>query len=388
MCTGPVFELDEDKYTVRIDDDAGKGLVRKPLQLTIKQLRTEFEHQKVVAALQVRSIRLPSHSFLSLTIHFVLSLSQCAGNRRKEMAQIEPVKGIIWDCGVIANCEWSGVRLRDILTLEGVAEEDLDNTHVWFSSNVSVCQDDKYYGGSVPLRKAMDPAGDVILGLDVSACCVPFTCLANTELVSCQMNGQPLSPDHGYPLRVIAPGYTGARWVKWVDHITVSHKESPNFYQQRDYRILPPHVKNTKDAEPVWDTIKSITSLPVNAVIASVRPAPCGQKGLVTLKGYAMGEGGPGKQIKKVQVAINCEDKEEWVDAKITYQDGPWSWTLWEGELDSSKAMEKVEDAGKKHEIQLLCRAEDEQGFVQKRQCAWNMRGVAFNAYGKAVWTW
>ena len=81
---------------------------------------------------------------------------------------------------------------------------------------------DGSYGTSITLSKALDRASDVILAY--------------------KQNGRLLTPDHGYPLRIIIPGYVGGRMVKWLEEVCVSAEESQNHYHFFDNRVLPSHV--------------------------------------------------------------------------------------------------------------------------------------------------
>jgi sulfite oxidase len=202
------------------------------------------------------------------------------------------------------------------------------------------------------------------------------------------MNGESLSAHHGGPLRLVVPGYLGARWVKWLDTITVSTEESPNFYQQHDYKILPPQVSlipvspmffsevtsyvcqiDTKEAaQCLWSNYPSMTALPINSVVASVTRVPT--SGLM-IKGYAVG----GADGNVARVEISLDNGTTWRPTKIIYQEGRWSWALWE------ILIEDAEESGK-----IFSRAIDEHGFHQEKEGGWNIRGVAYNAWGCREW--
>ncbi|KAH6913249.1 sulfite oxidase [Coprinopsis sp. MPI-PUGE-AT-0042] len=324
---GPVREFDEASYTVKLG-----GMLKQEGQWTVPELKNGFEKKEVVAALQ------------------------CAGMRRKEMGALKPVNGVPWGDGVIANCKWGGVSLRDMLLSLGVKadSDELQHLHVSFASYATLCQDDKYYGASIPLAKVMQEEGDVLLAYE--------------------MNDEPLSPDHGGPLRVVVPGYLGARWVKWVDTITITSDESPNFYQQLDYKILPPHVDTKAKAKEYWAKYPCMTSLPLNSVVgtAYVENAAAAVKKLV-VKGYAT----PGEKGNVKSVEVTLDEGKTWSSATITYQEGRWSWTVWEAEIES----EQVGEHGT-----VRSRAIDTEGLQQPQECAWNLRGVAFNAWGIGTW--
>jgi DMSO/TMAO reductase YedYZ molybdopterin-dependent catalytic subunit len=139
---------------------------------------------------------------------------ECAGNNR---IFLEPqVKGVQWELGAVGNASWTGVPLSALLErakikfgaieviLEGADEGEVDKSPKP-AGKISFCR-------SLPLKKA---TADVLLAYE--------------------MNGEKLSPAHGFPLRAIVPGWYAMASVKWLRRIVVTHKPFNGFYQSLDY---------------------------------------------------------------------------------------------------------------------------------------------------------
>jgi sulfite oxidase len=298
----------------------------------------------------------------SLPQHSVICALQCAGNRRHTMrTKLKEVSGIDWFDGAVMNCKWTGPLLVDVLEKAGIKleEEKRKNAHVAFSCYQTPTQEDKYYGASIPLSRALNRECSIILALE--------------------MNDKALPPNHGAPVRIVTPGIAGARSVKWLDRITVQMTESDSYYQQHDYKILPPEADCKEKAEEWWGKVEALQDMPVNSVIgvpSSDSKVECSSDGTIEVKGYALPSGADGPIVK---IEVSVDDGETWSGAEII-RDYPgndaelkWAWCLW-------RANVKVE---KKPGVKIFSRATDRSGNTQEKSAIWNFRGVAYNGYGE-----
>jgi len=324
---GSIPHLSSIDHVVKVD-----GAIKTPFTLTIDNLRNDYPQHSVVCALQ------------------------CAGNRRHTMrTHLTEVQGIDCSDGAVMNCKWTGPLLRDVLA---AASPTLDpkTAHIAFACHSQECQEDSWYGASIPLPRALDPDAEVVLALE--------------------MNGETLTPNHGFPVRVVTPGIAGARAVKWLDRITVQDTESDNHYMKRDYKILPPEATDAESAEKFWDSTPPLQEMPVNSVIAipkSETTVARDEEGLVDIQGYAVPSGKDGPVVK---VEVSIDDGEHWTDAEIMRHpdEGKWSWVLW-------RARQKMEPGKGKT---IMSRATDKAGNVQEKEPQWNLRGCGYNGFGIA----
>ena len=312
---GPFPDIAPPQWSLTVD-----GMVDEPLTVTYEQLTTQYAAHSVVATLA------------------------CAGNRRAELLKVRPIPGKDpWAHGAISTAEWRGARLADVLDAAGVHHDE--GLHVAFNAPdvAPEAVPVQSYGSSIPLSKAM----------------------SEEVLLVWQMNSEPLQRIHGGPVRVVVPGYIGARSVKWITAITVQPVPSENYFQALDYRILPPDAD--ADTAAPGEGI-SLSSLPLNCDILAPGDDDEIPAGPLTIHGYAVA--GDGRGIARVDVSL--DGGHTWRQADLQRVISRWAWRLWSITVEAEPGP-----------LSLTARAWDDTGVTQPESPAalWNPRGYANNAW-------
>ena len=266
------------------------------------------------------------------------------------------VKGLQWGSAAIGNASWTGVRLSDVLAYAGVREEDVE--HIIFQGGDTDAEGTPYEA-SIPAATAMDPRKDVLLAFE--------------------MNGEPLSRDHGAPCRVIVPGLIGARQVKWLRRITASRSVSDSHWQRADYKVVPTSFDWTTDD---ISKVAPIYEYPVQSAICEPADGSSldADEDTVVVRGYSWSGGGRGI----LGVDVSLDGGTTWRAAKLTQtsQDvyRQWAWTLFEVEAP-------IPSDRRGRKLDVVCRAVDSEHNSQPDKVAdiWNQRGLLHNAYPRVT---
>jgi len=262
---------------------------------------------------------------------------ECAGNGRAFFTP--PVAGIQWKKGAVGTARWTGARLADILQKAG-AKSTAGFVHMHGA--------DKPLGTmpafvrQVPMAKAVHP----------------------DTVIAYEMNGQPVPPVHGFPLRAIIPGWEGAYSMKWLTTLRVSEKESDSFWVVTGYRypvkrVAPGAAVDAKDLTPLTGlVVKSLITTPLEG--ASLAP------GSVAVAGFAWAG-----EDDIASVDVSTDSGATWRPARLVGEQAKYTWRRFEYAFDAKRPESYL----------ILSRATDSKGNVQPAVSHWNPSGYLWNQY-------
>ncbi|WP_329403273.1 sulfite oxidase [Streptomyces melanogenes] len=262
---------------------------------------------------------------------------ECAGNGRARLTP-RPVSQP-WLVEGVGTAEWTGVPLRTLLAESGVEPDAVEAVFTGADHGVErgVEQD---YQRSLPLADAVGPDPEV--------------------LVAYEMNGAPLPPQHGHPLRLVVPGWYGMAHVKWLRDITLTATPFTGFQQQVAYRF---RQSADDPGEPVTRIAPRALMIPPGfpdfmSRTRVVRPGPC------LLEGRAWSGRAP-----VTRVEVGTDDGHRWYEAELAPADGhDWAWRRWRAPWTATPGSHV-----------LSARATDAGGAVQPLTQPWNRGGFANN---------
>jgi DMSO/TMAO reductase YedYZ molybdopterin-dependent catalytic subunit len=286
------------------------GLVERPLSLSLEDLRARPKVTRTVTM-------------------------ECAGNGR---ARLEPhVVSQPWLAEAVGTGEWGGVALGGLLGDAGIAHGAVEAVFTAFDRGIDggVAQ---AYERSLTVADAL--AGDAILGYE--------------------LNGGPLPPQHGFPLRLVVPGWYGMTSVKWLERITLVDRPFDGYQQAQVYRFR----RSEDDAgEPIMLMRPRALMVPPGVPDFMsrrrfVEPGPCRLEGRAWSGAAA---------IEAVQVS--ADGGSTWADAEVTPAADPHAWAAWHFDWQADEG-----------DHELACRARDAAGAEQPLEPEWNVGGYCNNA--------
>ncbi|MFF1462292.1 sulfite oxidase [Streptomyces sp. NPDC058330] len=262
---------------------------------------------------------------------------ECAGNGRSFFAsqQGQEVSGTAWTLGAVGAARWRGVRLSDVLRRAGIGRHAVDVLPRGLDEEV--ISDGTNLGRvrrPLPVAKAMD---DVLLAYE--------------------MNGEPLPPDHGAPVRLIVPSWVGVAHIKWVGDIEVSDEPLLTPWNTGLYRLFGPGHPPEGSAPLSRQTLKSAFELEPGAAFATRR----GHR----LTGRSWSGGAPVRSV-----AVSTDGGTHWRPARLRDEPRAGSWVRWSVDWVPEEPGPAV----------LLARATDRSGRRQPDTTAYNTQGYLFDA--------
>ncbi len=267
---------------------------------------------------------------------------ECAGNGR---ARLDPhIVSQPWLAEAVGTGEWGGAELASVLEEAGVRDGGVE---VLFGAL------DRGIDGGV--EQAYERSLTVAEALDGEA------------LLAYELNGEPLPPQHGAPLRLVVPGWYGMTSVKWLERVTVLDRPFDGYQQAHAYRF---RRSEDDEGEPITRMRPRALMVPPGVPEFMTRrryvePGPC------VVEGRAWSGAAP-----VAAVDVSADGCRTWTAAALEAAPDRWAWARWTWTWDAGPG-----------DHELACRARDADGNEQPLEPEWNVGGYANNAVQRVAVT-
>ncbi len=294
------------------------GEVERPRTFTMAALKREFPHQTAQITLE------------------------CAGNGRA--GYYPSASGNQWTLGAVGCARYSGIRLRDLLNTLGVRQSAVYIGYYGEDPHLSRDPNKHPISRGVPIEKALDPH----------------------TLLAWEMNGQPLPKEHGFPLRLICPGWPGSTSGKWLKRIWVRDQVHDGTKMTGSSYRTPTHPVEPGESVPESD-MAIIESMPVKSLITSPKTGITTPQGKdIEIRGHAWSGSG---DVERVDVSYDFGAT--WQTTNLSSAPNRYAWQRWTCQINLPK----------KGYYEVWARATDSQGKAQPMIVpGWNPKGYLNNA--------